>query len=407
MDAVALSMLKLLACFVVIMVVIGFGLRIHWAGIIASILAILLFRIPLGEVPGIITRTVFSSTMAYMMGVFYVVTFMQRLMEGRDMLHKSQLNLDHVFHNRRINATVAPILVGMLPSVAAANIAADIVEDAVGDDLTVPEKGFVTGFFRHISEAFLPTYSNIIIMSKLCGVPLSQFVIGMLPLIVLLYALGYIFYVRKVPRVWPDASADDAQYSRWKEFLMIFVNLWPLVVVVVMILLFNVDVLIAAAIVCAVAFFVLRYRLENLPRMLVKAFEPQMMITMIVLLIFTGFLTYTGVINQLPDFFQRFPLPPFVIFAMVWFFGNWGGGGTAILYAVTPIAFAAIPNAGWPLMVLLNSMGYASMQVAPTHICYAVIADKFHISMGQIYRKCLPVILIFIAACFGYYMILV
>ncbi|MBR2726569.1 MAG: hypothetical protein IKD71_01585, partial [Solobacterium sp.] len=102
MDAVALSMLKLLACFVVIMVVIGFGLRIHWAGIIASILAILLFRIPLAEVPGIITRTVFSSTMAYMMGMFYVVTFMQRLMEGRDMLHKSQLNLDHVFHNRRI-----------------------------------------------------------------------------------------------------------------------------------------------------------------------------------------------------------------------------------------------------------------------------------------------------------------
>ena len=407
MDAVALSMLKLLACFVVIMVVIGFGLRIHWAGIIASILAILLFRIPLGEVPGIIARTVFSSTMAYMMGVFYVVTFMQRLMEGRDMLHKSQLNLDHVFHNRRINATVAPILVGMLPSVAAANIAADIVDDAVGDDLTIPEKGFVTGFFRHISEAFLPTYSNIIIMSKLCGVPLSQFVIGMLPLIVLLYALGYIFYVRKVPRVWPDAAADDEQYSKWKEFLMIFVNLWPLVVVVVMILLFNVDVLIAAAIVCAVAFFVLRYRLEDLPRMLVKAFEPQMMITMIVLLIFTGFLTYTGVINQLPDFFQRFPLPPFIIFAMVWFFGNWGGGGTAILYAVTPIAFAAIPNAGWPLMVLLNSMGYASMQVAPTHICYAVIADKFHISMGQIYRKCLPVILIFIAACFGYYMILV
>ncbi|MBR2726481.1 MAG: DUF401 family protein [Solobacterium sp.] len=407
MDAVALSMLKLLACFVVIMVVIGFGLRIHWAGIIASILAILLFRIPLAEVPGIITRTVFSSTMAYMMGVFYVVTFMQRLMEGRDMLHKSQLNLDHVFHNRRINATVAPILVGMLPSVAAANIAADIVDDAVGDDLTVPEKGFVTGFFRHISEAFLPTYSNIIIMSKLCGVPLSQFVIGMLPLIVLLYALGYIFYVRKVPRVWPDAAADDEQYSKWKEFLMIFVNLWPLVVVVVMILLFNVDVLIAAAIVCAVAFFVLRYKLEDLPRMLVKAFEPQMMITMIVLLIFTGFLSYTGVINQLPDFFQRFPLPPFVIFAMVWFFGNWGGGGTAILYAVTPIAFAAIPNAGWPLMVLLNSMGYASMQVAPTHICYAVIADKFHISMGQIYRKCLPVILIFIAACFGYYMILV
>ena len=407
MDAVALSMLKLLACFVVIMVVIGFGLRIHWAGNIASILAILLFRIPLAEVPGIITRTVFSSTMAYMMGVFYVVTFMQRLMEGRDMLHKSQLNLDHVFHNRRINATVAPILVGMLPSVAAANIAADIVDDAVGDDLTVPEKGFVTGFFRHISEAFLPTYSNIIIMSKLCGVPLSQFVIGMLPLIVLLYALGYIFYVRKVPRVWPDAAADDEQYSKWKEFLMIFVNLWPLVVVVVMILLFNVDVLIAAAIVCAVAFFVLRYKLEDLPRMLVKAFEPQMMITMIVLLIFTGFLSYTGVINQLPDFFQRFPLPPFVIFAMVWFFGNWGGGGTAILYAVTPIAFAAIPNAGWPLMVLLNSMGYASMQVAPTHICYAVIADKFHISMGQIYRKCLPVILIFIAACFGYYMILV
>ena len=407
MDALSIAMLKLLACFIVIMVVIGVGLRIHWAGLIASILAIILFRIPLTEIPGIVINTVFSRTMAYMLGVFYVVTFMQRLMEGRDMLHKSQVNLDNVFHNRRVNATVAPILVGMLPSVAAANIAADIVDESVGDDLTVPEKGFVTGFFRHISEAFLPTYSNIIIMSKLCGVPLSQFVVGMLPLVVILYVLGYLFYVRKIPRTWPDGRGSETTNSKLKEFLMIFVNLWPLVIVVIMILAFNIDVLIAAAIICVIAFFVLKYKPSDLPKMLVNAFEPQMMITMVVLLIFTGFLTYTGVINQLPDFFQRFPLPPFVIFALVWFFGNWGGGGTAILYAVTPIAFAAIPNSGWPLMVLLNSMGYASLQVAPTHICYAVIADHFHISMGQIYKKCLPVILIFIAVCFGYYMILV
>ena len=407
MDAIAISMLKLLACFIVLMIIVGFGLKIWQAGLITSVIAIILFQIPLTDVPGIVTGTIFSRNMAYVIGVFYVVTFMQRLMEGRDMLHKSQVNLDNVFHNRRINATVAPILVGMLPSVAAANIAADIVEGAVGDDLSVPEKGFVTGFYRHISEAFLPTYSNIIIMSRLCGVPLSQFVVGMLPLIVVLYILGYIFYVRKIPRVWPNANTSDDGIDKGKEFMMIFVNLWPLVAVVVLILAFGMDVLLAAAIVCVVAWFVLRYKIEDLPKYLKSAIEVQMVLTMVVLMVFTGFLTYTGVINQLPEFFQRFPLPPFVIFALVWFFGNWGGGGTAILWAVTPIAFAAIPGSGWPLMVLLNSMGYASLQVAPTHICYAVVADYFKISMGQIYRKGLPVILIFIAVCLAYYMILV
>ena len=407
MDAIAISMLKLLACFIVLMIIVGFGLKIWQAGLITSVIAIILFQIPLTDVPGIVTGTIFSRNMAYVIGVFYVVTFMQRLMEGRDMLHKSQVNLDNVFHNRRINATVAPILVGMLPSVAAANIAADIVEGAVGDDLSVPEKGFVTGFYRHISEAFLPTYSNIIIMSRLCGVPLSQFVVGMLPLIVVLYILGYIFYVRKIPRVWPNANTSDEGIDKGKEFMMIFVNLWPLVAVVVLILAFGMDVLLAAAIVSVVAWFVLRYKIEDLPKYLKSAIEVQMVLTMVVLMVFTGFLTYTGVINQLPEFFQRFPLPPFVIFALVWFFGNWGGGGTAILWAVTPIAFAAIPGSGWPLMVLLNSMGYASLQVAPTHICYAVVADYFKISMGQIYRKGLPVILIFIAVCFAYYMILV
>ena len=122
------------------------------------------------------------------------------MLEKRDQLRMAQKDLDDIFHNRRINASLAPIFIGLLPSAAAVNICAEIVENATGDCLDKDEKSFVTSYFRHIPESFLPTYPSVLLLVGLSGVAMSGFVVGMLPLVVALFVLGYVFYLRKVPK---------------------------------------------------------------------------------------------------------------------------------------------------------------------------------------------------------------
>ena len=52
----------------------------------------------------------------------------------------------------------------------------------------------VTSYFRHISEAFMPTYSGILVAIGLTEgrVTPASFVIGMLPVVVCLFLAGYV-----------------------------------------------------------------------------------------------------------------------------------------------------------------------------------------------------------------------
>ena len=58
----------------------------------------------------------------------------------------------------------------------------------------------VTSFFRHIPECFLPTYSSILIALAVSGIGAGEFVVAMLPLVAVLFLIGYVFYLRKLPK---------------------------------------------------------------------------------------------------------------------------------------------------------------------------------------------------------------
>ena len=61
----------------------------------------------------------------------------------------------------RVNASIVPFLLGMLPAASTVLICGPIVRESVKDsDLSVPEQACITSYFRHISEAFVPTYTS-------------------------------------------------------------------------------------------------------------------------------------------------------------------------------------------------------------------------------------------------------
>lgn len=140
---------------------------------------------------------------------FYTITFLQRMLAKRDHLTLAERSLSGLFNSRRVNAMVAPFIIGLLPSAGAVLIAAPIVDNAGGNYISKEEKTFIASFYRHIPESFLPVYSSILLALSLSKVDMTAFVLGMLPLVILLFLLGYIFYVRKLPKETGFPESED------------------------------------------------------------------------------------------------------------------------------------------------------------------------------------------------------
>lgn len=393
---------KLIAVFAIIVAALWLKLKLWKAMTLAIAAVVVLWWIPLGTDFRILWSACSDRSNLQVLLILYLIMFVQRMLERRSQLKLAQKDLNGIFNNRRINATVAPICIGLLPSAAAARICGDIVDESAQEYLTAPEKAFVTSFFRHIPESFLPTYSAIILSSTLSGVPLGLFTLGMLPLILCMFLVGYFYVVRKLPK----ETGDPPSEHRWKDVLHIFGHLWSLFAIVILVMAFDMPVWIAVILVIAAAFFVYRFKLSDLPGLILSSFEVDMLLNTALTLVFKEFITYVDVIARLPEAFGRLPVPTYLIFALIFFFGTVVCGSTAMIVFCTGVAFSAIPGGGMPLLVLLNTFAYLAMQLSPTHVCLTVVADHFHVSLGALIRKTILPVLILSVITIGYYLLL-
>lgn len=90
------------------------------AGILGTIL---LYGINPVQSIKLIKDGAFSLATLNLILAFYTITFLQRMMEKRDHLMLAEKSLSNLFNNRRVNAMIAPFIIGLLPSPGAVLIA--------------------------------------------------------------------------------------------------------------------------------------------------------------------------------------------------------------------------------------------------------------------------------------------
>lgn len=361
----------------------------------------LLYRMP---VKSMISQTgnVFKnwSTLSVLLSL-YLITYLQRMLEAKQQIRKAQQDLNGLFHNRRVNAAGAPLFIGLLPSAAAMILCADIVKDATDEYLDSEEQALVTSWFRHIPESTLPTYASVLLMANLANIPLNRFVPGMLVPILVLVLLGYCPYLRRLPR---DPGTPRSE-NRWKDLINLIKHLWSLLAILLLIIVGKTGVVTAVIVVIAAAAVVYRFHGRELLAMIRSAFEVNLILNTFLVLVLKEFIAWTGVLETLPDLLSSLPIPGYLIFCLLFFVGAVISGTNGIIALGTPLAFAAI-DGGMPLMVLLMCMCHAASQVSPTHVCLVVASDYFHITLGALIRKTIPLALVFCILMIGYYNLL-
>ena len=363
--------LKLCAVFLVIIAMLWRKLPLFAAISGGLVAAVLLYGIPLGRALTIGGKALVSRETVTVVLSFYFITFLQRMLERRRRLKQAEESLSGLFGNRRINASAAPAVIGLLPSAGAMTICA---------------------------ESFLPTSSSILIALALSGVGAGQFVLAMLPLVAVLFLIGYVFHLRKLPkRTDQRLEGGKMDFAR-----MLFCSLWSIILIVFLIIAFDIPVYIATPLVTVLNIFVDRLKWWEIRPMFFTAFEPVIIFNTVLIMVFKDIITSTGVIHELPVFFGGLPVPLPLVFSLIFFFGTIISGSNAIISLCLPMAMAAVPDGGVALLVLLMSMAYAAMQVSPTHVCLFIASECFKVNIGALVRRNIPMILVFSAAAVGY-----
>ncbi len=390
---IKLDIVKLVIIFTGIVFFIKLKKPLYISILAGAIISIILYRIPIATSLQLAVKSCTSRDTISLVLAFYTITYVQRMMEKRGHLLLAEKSLDNIFNSRRINAMIAPFVIGLLPSAGAVLIAAPIVQNASGDYLTREEQTFVTSYYRHISEAFLPTYSSILLALDLSGVDMTKFVVGMLPMVAILFVLGYIFYVRKIPK-----STEISHSKNKKEDIVnLVISLWPIAVTITIILTMKIPVYMAVVPVIIVSAILNRFSVDELISMIKTAFETKLIVSTVMIMVFKELLTFTGVIGRLPEYFEKLPIHPAIIFSLIFVIGTLVAGSQAIIALALPLAFATIPNGGLALMILLMCMTYIAMQVSPTHICLAIVTEAFDVSFIELVKKTFPILVIFTA----------
>lgn len=397
-----MDLIKLVIVFAVVIGLVANKKSMSTAVIIGSIACWILYKIPANVGAITVANTVTSLTVLKMIGVMYVITFMQRMMEKKNAINTARDGLSGLFNSRWVNCAAAPIFIGLLPSPNAAFIAGDMVEASASEYLSKEEMAVTTSYFRHVSEAFLPTYQNIILALAITGYSASQFVIGMIPMVIVLIFLGILFFLKgKVPNKTGQANTTDK-----KEDIKKVAELWPILATIVLIVAFNIDTLYASIRVIVVYFFVGKFKAGDVAPFFVSAFESKIVFNTLAVYIFKNFLELSGAIKLLPGFFSKFPIPTFLIFVLIFLFGTLVAGSMTMTASVLPVAMESVPNAGLPLVCLLMMTSYIAMQISPTHICLSIVSEHFDVSLGDMVKKTIPLLVVFTIIAIAYYLLL-
>lgn len=387
-----MDILKLVIIFAVIVIVMRMDKPIYIAMLVGSLATIFLFGIGLGDSLSLVRLGILGRDTIYLVLAFYTITFLQRMLEKREHLILAEESLTNIFNSRRVNAMIAPFVIGLLPSPGAVLIASPIVDNAAGDYLKQEEKTFVTSFFRHISEAFMPTYAGILLAINLSGVDMTAFVFAMLPMVLVLFILGYLFYVRKIPKTQEKIEGID----KANEVRNLIKSLWTIALTIVIILSLGIPVHLSVIPVIILSFIINKFTFEEIKPMFISAFEKKLIFTSVIIMIFKELLNHTGVIEQLPYYFNKLPISAYIVFGLIMFFGTLLAGSQAMVVLLIPLAFGTITNGGLPLLISLMCMTYIAMQISPTHICLAIITEHHGTPFASLVRETMPILILFI-----------
>lgn len=143
-------------------------------------------------------HTILGRSCIELLLITYGLILLQQLMDEHSMLTKAEESIIGLSSNPKLGSVVSPVVSGLLPSPATVLMAGSMLRKRYKGMMPEDSMAFVTTYFRHIPEALLPVYTNVILMCAVTNTPEWLFLLLMLPYIFFNLVVPYFIYLRPI-----------------------------------------------------------------------------------------------------------------------------------------------------------------------------------------------------------------
>lgn len=333
-----------------------------------------------------------------------LIMVLSQLLESTGQSQRLMKQLGIALRWEKLRLAFFPALIGLLPMPGGAVFSAPMVKNATEHTAPSGERlALINYWFRHVWEMIWPLYPGIILAASLSGLSLFRLISFTWPSTLILLALGWFFYLTRLPAPKIETNHDSALRFDLRET---FRQGSPLIIAVLGTL--GLEVLIwvlqlplpsetgfIAALVLAVGTCLLQNRetVKGWGRLFVKAHVLSMLGTLAAIYVFKGVLDQGGVVQELSQGAGSRATLLAITCSLPFLVGCISGISMAFVGSTFPLIHGIMAQlsieATIPYVVLALFSGFAGVMASPLHICFVLTCEYFQSSLIRTWLKLL------------------
>lgn len=376
-------------CFLGILIYkrVNLGITLNAAALLLALLVLDLSQI--GEV--IFKTTANPLTISLVTATFGIMLLSQLYKETKVIETLSE-SLSRIIKNSKLIVSLLPAVIGLLPVGGGALMSAPLIE-AETEKLGLKEdkKTYVNLWFRHTIFPVYPISQVLILTAMLTEVTLTALILRQIPVVISMVIVGYFIGLWKTSKTNKKEMTEINRCLELKRFCITFL---PILATIFGVVLFGIDVSIAAFLGVAVLLLIAKPKFETFMKQLKNwsiwgitlAAYGAFLLRNVTEAIGTSQIFGLLVANESVDILVLLLIIPAFLSAIT---GS-PSGGIAISVSILAgiIGFTAKSAS---LLYISSYLGYVA---APTHLCLILTAEYFKCPLGKLYRHLAPSLIV-------------
>ena len=331
-------------------------------------------------------------------GAVFLVLVLAELLRRTESMLKMVNALQILVSDGRVVLALIPTVIGMMPMIGGAMFSAPMV-NGLGDRLEVSpwRKTFVNYWFRHAMEYVFPLYSSLLLVSAILGVSVYRFIGVSYPLSLTALAGGVLWGLVGTPR--PERTrADGQRKAAWRDLA---VGTWPLLLVILLVVVLQIDMLISLSGVCVLLMAAKRIGPAQWWDVLKRSVPLKTFSAILGVMVFKQVMEDAGAVQTIPPALAALGLPNLLVAFLVPFvIGLLTGTPPAAMALGVPVVAPLMDAAQIELVaggVWMFVGCFSGILLSPLHLCLALTREYFGAGWGDLYKRIVPAVALVIA----------
>ena len=383
------EIIKLLLVIVIIIILLRFKWDLGIVMFLASVLLGLLFQLGWEKMFNDIYLTITDPLTLQIIGIIIFVYLLSSILRRSKSLEAIIISLQKIIKDYRLIVFFISSFLGLIPMPAGAMFSAPLLKE-IGEknSMNRDEIMFANYWFRHVWEFIWPLMPGLILYVSVVDIELRKVIVIQFPFTIIALGIGFFWMFSKLKA----PASHQVEQQKTNVYVLKFIkSIWSILLIIVLVIFFNLDLLIALVIAVTMLLLFHRFDRTQLKDMILKDISFKVVFMIVGIFLFKQTLETTQAMNLIPQFFLGLGVNPWVIiFSVPFLLGFLTGVATGFVGISLPILMPLLVQGqelNISMLMFAFISGFTGMMFSPMHLCLTVTRDYFKVNMISIYKK--------------------